>query len=205
MNQRDGQYSLTKSRISGFISRRLSSIADEQGSYIVREASFLAASSAWGSTSNQARAPNAHRAAATWKDAGQLKRCAMNGVRDAVTALPICPPMFMSPETVPAEGPAMSAVTDQYELCDRYNAPAPPASTMLASFALSTCVPSATKTAARPMPTAASPHRPIRLPYAFINRSLRKPPASEPPAIAMKGSIEYTALALRSRPRTRLK
>ena len=38
---------------------------------------------------------------------------AMNGVRMDVKAPPICPPMFIRPETEPAEAPAMSAVTAQ--------------------------------------------------------------------------------------------
>jgi hypothetical protein len=37
----------------------------------------------------------------------------------AVTVLPICAPMFMTPETEPADSPAMSAVTDQNVLCDK--------------------------------------------------------------------------------------
>ena len=42
----------------------------------------------------------------------------------------------MKPDTEPEDAPAMSAVTDQKELCDKYSAPAPPASTTLASRAL---------------------------------------------------------------------
>jgi hypothetical protein len=42
----------------------------------------------------------------------------------------------MKPDTEPEEAPAMSAVTDQKELWDKYSAPAPPASTTLASRAL---------------------------------------------------------------------
>ena len=80
--------------------------------------------------------PAAHRAAATRNDAVQLKRWAIHGVSEAVTAPPICPPIFITPDTDPAEAPAMSAVTDQKELCDRYSAPAPPANTTLARRAL---------------------------------------------------------------------
>jgi len=108
--------------------------------------------------------PAAHKTAATRNDAVQLKRCAIQGVSEAVTAPPICPPIFITPETDPAAAPAMSAVTDQNELCDRYSAPAPPANTTLARRALSTCVPRAIKTAASAMPATATPHRPTRLP-----------------------------------------
>src|SRR5512146_492766 len=89
-----------------------------------------------GSTSNQAIAPTAQSAAATRKEAVQPNRPAMAGVKEAVSAPPSCAPMFMKPETEPEDGPAMSAVTDQKELCERYKAPAPPASTTLASRAL---------------------------------------------------------------------
>ena len=44
----------------------------------------------------------------------------MTGVNEAVTAPPICPPMFMKPETEPENGPAISAVIDQYELWETY-------------------------------------------------------------------------------------
>ena len=53
------------------------------------------------------------------KDADHPKRVAIQGDREAVTAPPIWPPMFISPETVPDDGPAISAVTAQKELCDR--------------------------------------------------------------------------------------
>src|SRR5580704_1611958 len=86
-------------------------------------------SSASGFTMSQAKEPAAHKAAATRNDAVQLKWCAIQGVREAVTAPPICPPIFITPDTDPAEAPAMSAVTDQNELCDRYSAPVPHAST----------------------------------------------------------------------------
>ena len=66
-----------------------------------------------GSTSNQASAPVAHIRAATPNAAPQPKRVAIMGVSVAVTVLPICAPMFMTPETEPADSPAMSAVTDQ--------------------------------------------------------------------------------------------
>ena len=41
------------------------------------------------------------------------------GVSVAVTVLPICAPIFMTPDTEPADSPAMSAVTDQKVLWDR--------------------------------------------------------------------------------------
>ena|SRR5579859_6254701 len=89
-----------------------------------------------GSTINQAIAPRRQSVAAIRKDAVQPKRLAINGVKEAVTMPPIWAPMFMNPETEPEDGPAKSAVTDQKELCARYKAPAPPASTTLASLAL---------------------------------------------------------------------
>src|ERR1039458_6169771 len=55
---------------------------------------------------------------------------ATNGVREAAATAPNCPTIFITPETDPAEGPAMPAVTDQKELWDRYTEPAPPATTM---------------------------------------------------------------------------
>jgi len=42
----------------------------------------------------------------------------------------------MKPDTEPEEVPAISAVTDQKELWDKYSAPAPAASTTLSSCAL---------------------------------------------------------------------
>ena len=50
---------------------------------------------------------------------------------------------------------AMSAVTDQKELCAKYKAPAPPANTTLASRALSTSAPNARNTAASAITTDA--------------------------------------------------
>src|ERR1017187_10107337 len=95
-----------------------------------------------GFTHSQTRDPITPRPAATRNDADQPKRAATNGVRDGATTPPNCPIIFITPETVPAEGPAMSAVTDQKELWERYKAPAPAASTMLASRASATSVPS---------------------------------------------------------------
>jgi hypothetical protein len=43
----------------------------------------------------------------------------MTGVRDAVTAPPIWFPMFIKPDTEPADFPAISTVTDQKELWDK--------------------------------------------------------------------------------------
>src|ERR1017187_5669781 len=84
-----------------------------------------------GFTASQTRDPITARPAATMNDAGQPKCAATNGVREGATTPPNCPIIFMMPETVPAEGPAISAVTDQKELCERYKAPAPHARTML--------------------------------------------------------------------------
>src|ERR1035438_6488892 len=113
----------------------------------------------------------------------------MAGVSDAVTTPPTCPPMFIVPDTAPAERFPISALTDQKELCDRYNMPAPPDSTRLANCALATCAPSAIKSAANPMAAEANKHRPTRLPYDRVSSSLIQPPSVDPTAIAMKGSI----------------
>jgi hypothetical protein len=75
-------------------------------------------------------------AAATRNEVVQPNRAAIQGVRDVVSAAPIWFPIFMKPDTEPEDAPAMSAVTDQNELWERYRAPAPPASTTLASRAL---------------------------------------------------------------------
>src|ERR1039458_7002748 len=82
-----------------------------------------------GFTNSHARDPTAPRPAATRNAADQPNCAASNGVREGATTPPNCPIIFITPETVPAEGPAISAVTDQKELCDRYKAPAPHAST----------------------------------------------------------------------------
>jgi hypothetical protein len=41
------------------------------------------------------------------------------GVSVAVTVPPICAPIFITPDTEPADSPAMSAVTDQKVLWDK--------------------------------------------------------------------------------------
>ena len=56
-----------------------------------------------GSTSSQAAAPRRHRPAATRNDTVQPKWAAIQGVSEAVTAPPICAPVFMKPETEPDE------------------------------------------------------------------------------------------------------
>ena len=56
-----------------------------------------------GSTINQAADPITHKAAATRNDAVQPNFTAIQGVSCAVTAPPICAPMFMKPETEPAD------------------------------------------------------------------------------------------------------
>ena len=58
----------------------------------------------------------------------------------------------------------MSAVTDQKVLWERYKAPAPAASTMLASRASATSVPSAMNSAESPIQATATPQRPARFP-----------------------------------------
>ena len=72
-----------------------------------------------GSTTSQLTAPSRHKPAATRNEAVQPYRTAIHGVREPVKAPPICPPIFMNPDTDPADAPAMSAVSDQNELCDR--------------------------------------------------------------------------------------
>jgi hypothetical protein len=52
-------------------------------------------------------------------DVTQPKRCATHGVSDAVTAPPICPPIFTMLEKTPELRPAISTDTDQKELCEK--------------------------------------------------------------------------------------
>src|SRR5262249_10347903 len=88
-----------------------------------------------GSTVNHSKEPSAASPAATRNDASHPHQLAISGVTDAVIAAPVCPIMFMTPETAPADGPAMSELTDQKALCEIYRAPAPPARITLASRA----------------------------------------------------------------------
>src|SRR5262249_23556999 len=110
--------------------------------------------------------------------------------------------MFIKPETLPDEVPPISAVTDQKELCERYSAPAPPASTMTARRVSCACEPITRKIAARIIANTATKLRPARGPLLFVIASLTRPPKGEQRAIAMKGNIEYNALVFRLRPRT---
>ena len=61
----------------------------------------------------------AQNAAAVRNDAVHPKRPAIQGLNEAVTTPPIWPPIFITPDTEPADEPARSAVTDQKELCER--------------------------------------------------------------------------------------
>src|ERR1700730_5912018 len=97
--------------------------------------------------------------------------------------------MIMNPETDPENPPAISAQTDQKELCERYSAPAPPASTTLAKRALCTLEPKARNTPASPSPIKATPHRPMRLPARRVSQTLTSPPRGQHAAIARKGSV----------------
>src|SRR6266850_5271096 len=97
--------------------------------------------------------------------------------------------MFMKPETEPEDPAAISAVTDQKELCERYRAPAPPARTTLAKRALCTCEPNARKTAVSKSANTAMPHLPIRLPYSLVSLSLIAPPSGLHAAIVRKRSV----------------
>src|ERR1035441_8423162 len=117
-----------------------------------------------GSTNSHATDPIKQSAAATMKDAVQPNWAAIRGVREAVIAPAVWLPMFITPETDPAEAPPRSAVTDQNELAERYNAPAPPASTTVAKRASVACVPNARKNAVSAMLALATPQRPMRLP-----------------------------------------
>src|SRR5215831_1664942 len=98
--------------------------------------------------------------------------------------------MFMNPETDPAEPPAISAVTDQKELWDRYKAPAPPANTMLANRTSSARAPDAMKTPAITIEAAARKHRPTRGPRHLVSRSLIVPPRRQQTSIARNGNME---------------
>ena len=142
-----------------------------------------------GSTTIHDTAPVRHNPAATRNEAVHPKWLAIAGVSEAVTAPPICAPIFIKPETDPEELPAMSAVTDQKELCERYNAPAPPANTTLANRALWTSAPNTRNAPAVAMAAAARYQRPIRGPYMRVNRSLSVPPNGQQAAMARNGSI----------------
>jgi len=72
-----------------------------------------------GSTTSQHAAPTTHKAAAIRKEDVHPKRSAIQGVSIAVRKAPNWLPVFIIPETVPDDLPAMSAVTDQKELCDK--------------------------------------------------------------------------------------
>ena len=50
-------------------------------------------------------APAMHAAAAAANEAVHPQCLAINGVSDAVVALPICPPMFMNPDSEPDDAP----------------------------------------------------------------------------------------------------
>ena len=69
-----------------------------------------------GSTMSQLAAPIRRNADATRNETVHENRVASHGVKKAVSAAPIWLPMFMNPDTDPAEVPAISAVTDQKEL-----------------------------------------------------------------------------------------
>ena len=80
--------------------------------------------------------PRSASAAAATKDMSHPKCAAIHGVSEAVHAPPICPPIFIIPETMPVYSPAMSAETAQKLLCARYRTPAPHASTSAAVCAV---------------------------------------------------------------------
>src|SRR5438045_9324722 len=85
-----------------------------------------------GSIVNHNTAPNNSRTAATRHEAGHPKRLAMAGGKDDVSAPASWFPIFITPETAPAEAPPRSAVVAQNEDIHSYSAPAPPARTILA-------------------------------------------------------------------------
>src|SRR5271157_400180 len=98
--------------------------------------------------------------------------------------------MFMNPETDPADVPAISEVTDQNELCDRYSAPAPPARIRLAKRVSRAYVLVAIKIVHSAMLAAATQQRPTRLFTRSVTKSLIHPPSGEQTAIARNGSME---------------
>src|SRR6266481_6234293 len=98
---------------------------------------------------SQQSAPTTAIAAATAKDVVQPNLCAIHGVREAVRAPPICPPILTRDEITPESRPAISTETDQKLLCERYSAPAPPARMNPASCGLRTCDPITRKIAVR--------------------------------------------------------
>src|SRR6266436_2451990 len=110
--------------------------------------------------------------------------------------------MFIKPDTEPEDPEAISAVTDQNELCERYSAPAPPARTTLASRALCTCEPNVRKTAVKRSPKTAMPARPIRFPYKRVSLSLIAPPSGLHAAMDRQRSVVHDPLAFSSKPRT---
>src|SRR5260370_39520269 len=116
-------------------------------------------------------APITGRTAAMAKDVTQPKRCATHGVSDAVTAPPICPPIFTMLEKTPELRPAMSTDTDQNELGERYRAPAPPARITPASSVPWTCDPSTSNPPVNSIATDAGAHRPVGKPHGRGNRS----------------------------------
>src|SRR6267378_6506905 len=97
--------------------------------------------------------------------------------------------MFMKPDTEPEEPEAISAVTDQKELWERYSAPAPPARTILARRALCTCEPNARKMAVSESANTAMPHLPMRLPYNLVSLSLIAPPSGLQAAMVRNRSV----------------
>src|SRR5579859_7086859 len=98
--------------------------------------------------------------------------------------------MFMKPETLPAEAPPISAVTDQKLLWERESAPAPPARTNTASCVFCAREPTMRKIAARASAKTAILQRPARGPHFFAKASFTHPPASEQTAMARKGKVE---------------
>src|ERR1041385_4642270 len=97
--------------------------------------------------------------------------------------------MFMKPDMEPENRPPISAVIAQYELCDKYMAPAPPARITLADGALFTVEPNARKMAVSAIPTIATPHRPARRLIFFVKLSAINPPTAQPIAIARNGKV----------------
>src|SRR6202022_3476520 len=82
-----------------------------------------------GCTTSQQKPPTTAIAAATAKDVVHPYRCPIHGVSEAVSAPPICPPMFTREEKTPELRPAISTETDQNASVERYKEIAPPATT----------------------------------------------------------------------------
>src|SRR5215469_2088904 len=125
-----------------------------------------------GRTAAHATAATRQRPAAVKKDADQPNWSPIQRVAIVVMKPPTWAPIFITPDTAPADGPAMSALADQKELWARYSVAAPPARTTAASRASTIVGPMPMNTAASVAAADAKRHRPIRGPKVLVRRSL---------------------------------